>query len=323
MPAASARRARVERCRPRVANFDHLSRHKPLLFCAQPKLKFRTRINGDSTNLKSALARVERAASDWDTALYLKFEEERTQPARDLLARVPHERAPHRRSRLRPRHQHALLAARYPDAEIVGVDNSEQMLQPPRRARLPGFAFEKHDIGAWRPAVEPDLIFANAALQWLPNHHELIPRLMSFLADGGRLAIQMPDNRQEPSHALMRMVAADGPWADRLVPVAKTRGLIGIYSDYYAWLKPLSARGRHLADDLCASFAGRRRRRRLVSRQRPAPLPQSARRMRARTIHRALYGGPRRRLSVRAGRAPAVPLSPAVRHRRQASAQES
>ena len=52
----------------------------------------------------------------------------------------------------------------------------------------------------------------------------------------------MPDNRQEPSHALMRMVAADGPWADRLVPIAKTRGLIGIYSDYYGWLKPLSAR---------------------------------------------------------------------------------
>jgi trans-aconitate 2-methyltransferase len=179
-------------------------------------------------------------AGDWDTALYLKFEEERTQPARDLLARV--------RSNARrivdlgcgPGTSTELLAARYPDAEIVGIDNSEQMLAAARK-RLPGLAFEKHDIGAWRPAVRPDLIFANAALQWLPNHHELIPRLMSYLAEGGRLAIQMPDNRQEPSHALMRMVAADGPWADRLVPVAKTRGLIGIYSDYYSWLKPLSA----------------------------------------------------------------------------------
>jgi trans-aconitate 2-methyltransferase len=110
------------------------------------------------------------------------------------------------------------------------------------RRRLPEIAFERQDIGAWRPAHRPDLIFANAALQWLPNHHELIPRLMSFLAEDGCLAIQMPDNRQEPSHALMRMVAADGPWADRLVPVAKTRGLIGIYSDYYGWLKPLSRR---------------------------------------------------------------------------------
>ena len=183
---------------------------------------------------------IEHGARDWDTALYLKFEEERTQPARDLLARV---RADPRRIvdlGCGPGTSTALLAARFPDAEILGVDNSEQMLAAARK-RLPGLVFEKQDIGAWRPAVRPDLIFANAALQWLPNHHELIPRLMSFLAEGGRLAVQMPDNRQEPSHALMRMVAADGPWADRLVPVAKTRGLIGIYSDYYSWLKPLSA----------------------------------------------------------------------------------
>jgi len=182
----------------------------------------------------------EPAANDWDTALYLKFENERTQPARDLLARV---RLNARRIvdlGCGPGTSTQLLAARYPDAEIIGVDDSEQMLAA-AGARLPAIAFHKREIGAWRPSVRPDLIFANAALQWLPNHHELVPRLMSFLAEGGCLAIQMPDNRQEPSHALMRMVAADGPWADRLVPVAKTRGLIGIYSDYYAWLEPLSA----------------------------------------------------------------------------------
>jgi trans-aconitate 2-methyltransferase len=179
------------------------------------------------------------AESDWDTALYLKFEDERTLPARDLLARAP---AGARRIvdlGCGPGTSTQLLAARYPDATILGIDNSDQMLAA-ARIKLPGIAFEKHDIGAWRPSFEPDLIYANAALQWLPNHHELIPRLMSFLADDGCLAIQMPDNRQEPSHALMRMVAADGPWSDRLVPVAKTRGLINIYSDYYRWLKPAS-----------------------------------------------------------------------------------
>jgi trans-aconitate 2-methyltransferase len=179
------------------------------------------------------------AESDWDTALYLKFEDERTMPARDLLARAP---AGARRIvdlGCGPATSTQLLAARYPEADILGVDNSDEMLAA-ARARLPAVTFEKHDIGAWRPTFQPDLIFANAALQWLPNHHELIPRLMSVLADDGCLAIQMPDNRQEPSHALMRMVAADGPWADRLVPVAKTRGLINIYSDYYRWLKPSS-----------------------------------------------------------------------------------
>ena len=189
-------------------------------------------------NLKTA-AEPGDSAEDWDTSLYLKFEEERTQPARDLLARVGIEARRIVDLGCGPGTSTQLLAARYPEAEILGVDNSPQMLAEACK-RLPKTVFEKHNIGAWRPSQRPDLIFANAALQWLPNHHELIPRLMSYLAEGGRLAIQMPDNRQEPSHALMRMVAADGPWADRLVPVAKTRGLIGIYSDYYRWLKPLS-----------------------------------------------------------------------------------
>jgi trans-aconitate 2-methyltransferase len=68
-----------------------------------------------------------------------------------------------------------------------------------------------------------DLIFANAALHFVPNHHELMVRLVSFLRESGWLAVQMPNNLQELSHALMRMVAADGPWASRLVPIAKTR----------------------------------------------------------------------------------------------------
>jgi trans-aconitate 2-methyltransferase len=181
------------------------------------------------------------AGGDWDTGLYLKFEAERTQPARDLLARVPIEARRIVDLGCGPGTSTQLLAARYPGAQITGVDKSGQMLAA-ARARLGGVVFERQDIAAWRPEVRPDLIFANAALQWLPDHHELIPRLMSFLAEGGCLAIQMPDNRQEPSHALMRMVAADGPWADRLVPVAKTRGLIGIYSDYHQWLRPLSSR---------------------------------------------------------------------------------
>ena len=181
-----------------------------------------------------------RPASDWDTALYLKFEAERTQPARDLLARVT--QTPRRIVDLGcgPGTSTRLLAARFPDAEILALDNSEPMLAEARR-RLPDVRFEAADIAKWRPRQRPDLIFANAALQWLPDHESLFPRLMSYLAEGGALAVQMPDNRQEPSHALMRLVAADGPWADRLVPIAKTRAVIATHGEYYAWLKPLSA----------------------------------------------------------------------------------
>ncbi len=181
-----------------------------------------------------------RPASDWDTALYLKFEAERTQPARDMLARVT--QTPRRIVDLGcgPGTSTRLLAARFPDAEILALDNSEPMLAEARR-RLPDVRFEAADIAKWRPRQRPDLIFANAALQWLPDHESLFPRLMSYLAEGGALAVQMPDNRQEPSHALMRLVAADGPWADRLVPIAKTRAVIATHVEYYAWLTPLSA----------------------------------------------------------------------------------
>ncbi len=181
-----------------------------------------------------------RPASDWDTALYLKFEPERTQPARDLLARL--DVAPRRIVDLGcgPGTSTRLLAARFPQAEILAVDQSEPMLAEARR-RLPDARFEVADIAQWRPRQRPDLIFANAALQWLPDHESLFPRLMSYLAEGGALAVQRPDYRQEPSHALMRLVAADGPWADRLVPIAKTRAVIATHVEYYAWLKPLSA----------------------------------------------------------------------------------
>src|SRR6202035_4144234 len=87
-----------------------------------------------------------------------------------------------------------------------------------------------------------DLIFANAALHFVPNHHEFMVRLVSFLHEGGRLAVQMPNNIQELSHALMRMVAADGPWAKRLVPIAKTRPVIGALDLYYQLLTPVCSK---------------------------------------------------------------------------------
>jgi trans-aconitate 2-methyltransferase len=180
-------------------------------------------------------------ANEWDVALYLKFEKERVRAATDLLAHVP-TRSPRRVIDLGcgPGASTHLLKMRFADADVFGVDSSERMLAS-AKARLPNIHFEKRDIGAWRPTTPPDIIFANSSLQWLPDHHELTPRLYALIAEGGSLAIQMPDNRQEPSHALMRMVAADGPWVDRLLPIAKTRAVIGAYSDYYRWLRPLGA----------------------------------------------------------------------------------
>src|ERR1700751_4580998 len=81
--------------------------------------------------------------------------------------------------------------------------------------------FVNHDIEHWKPQGSVDLIFANASLHFVVNHRSLLPHLISCLSKNGLLAVQMPRNTHELSHAAMRMVAADGPWAPRLVPVAK------------------------------------------------------------------------------------------------------
>jgi trans-aconitate 2-methyltransferase len=104
------------------------------------------------------------------------------------------------------------------------------------RARLPALRFEQADITAWTPAGPCDLIFANAVLQWVPDHATLLPRLASFLSPGGCLAIQVPDNLDEPSHAIMREVAASGPWARRLAPATGAREIIGTFDRIYGWL---------------------------------------------------------------------------------------
>ncbi|MEK4035098.1 trans-aconitate 2-methyltransferase [Methylocystis sp. IM3] len=180
-----------------------------------------------------------RAAQDWNSDLYLKFEEERTRAARDLLARIPY--CETRRIfdlGCGPGNSTELLARNFPGAEIVGVDKSDNMLAV-ARARVPAARFLKEDIALWRPPASADVIFANATLHFLPDHRRLITRLVDSLAPGGRLAVQMPDNTYEPSHAAMRMVAADGPWADRLVPVAKSLTVIGHAEEYYDLLAPL------------------------------------------------------------------------------------
>src|SRR5271165_7616504 len=179
--------------------------------------------------------------SDWNPSLYMKFADERMLAARDLLARVPLASA-----RIiydlgcGPGNSAELLSRRFPDADITGLDTSEAMLDH-ARMRAPRARFVKQDIVDWAPTEPPNLIFANGALDFLSDHHALFPRLASHLAPGGVLAAQMPSTARESSHALMRMVAAEGPWSSRLLPTAKTQPLIAAYEDYYEWLRPVVA----------------------------------------------------------------------------------
>jgi trans-aconitate 2-methyltransferase len=182
---------------------------------------------------------TEPSSLDWDAQLLLRFDAERMQVVLDLMGRIAY--TPRRVVDLGcgPGTSTRMLVQRFPEADVVGVDISEPMIETARQ-RAPGASFLCADIHDWRPDAPADLVFADSSLQWVNDHERLFPRLMDWIAPGGTLAVQMPDNRQEPSHALMRLIAADGPWADRLVPIAKTRAVIATHSDYYRWLKPLS-----------------------------------------------------------------------------------
>ncbi|TGV76643.1 methyltransferase domain-containing protein, partial [Mesorhizobium sp. M00.F.Ca.ET.158.01.1.1] len=122
---------------------------------------------------------------------------------------------------------------------VSGFDTSPDMIEK-ARARLPNVSFALADAATWQPAAPVNVIFANAVFQWLPEHPAVFQRLMGFLAPGGALAIQMPDNMGEDSHRLMRETAAEAPFAARIQGAA--RAPLPPVSFYYDLLSLLSAR---------------------------------------------------------------------------------
>jgi trans-aconitate 2-methyltransferase len=137
--------------------------------------------------------------SDWNPELYLKFERERTQPVRDLVARIEIPN-PARIIDIGcgPGNSTAVLRRRWPGAVILGLDNSPAMLEKARQA-FPTIKWVEADAGADLSHLGRfDIVFANASLQWVPNHRELMPRLFRMLAAGGALAVQIPKFEEMP-----------------------------------------------------------------------------------------------------------------------------
>jgi trans-aconitate 2-methyltransferase len=175
---------------------------------------------------------------DWRPEDYLRFNNERSRPARDLLARIQLQ-SPELVYDLGcgPGNSTALLREFYPLAKLVGLDNSKAMLVKARND-LPEIEFMEVDIAAWPGDTDADLLYANASFQWVPDHVPVLLRLLTGLKAGGVLALQMPDNLDEPSHRLMRETAEAGPWANALKHTSGSREVIKTPHEYYTLLKP-------------------------------------------------------------------------------------
>ena len=174
----------------------------------------------------------------WDAGQYLRFQGERMRPALDLLRRIPAGYEPRRVIDLGCGTGEITLALkeRWPEAEVSGLDSAPAMLE---KARSLGgkVAWVEGDIAAWVADRAFDLVFSNAALQWVDGHETLFARLMGALAEGGVLAVQMPRNFGAPSHRIMRETAAEGPWRARLGGILRAEPVLPP-ERYYDLLAP-------------------------------------------------------------------------------------
>lgn len=168
----------------------------------------------------------------WDPGAYHRFRDLRLRPALDLLGAVgPLPQGDVVDLGCGSGALAAALASRFAPRALIGVDTSEPMLD---RASETGCydRLDQTDIAGWTPRTPPALIYSNAALQWLPDHAALLPRLARLLAPGGWLAVQMPGQNDAPSHAAWRRlsgapgasgIAAPAQYLDWLAPFGEVR----------------------------------------------------------------------------------------------------
>jgi trans-aconitate 2-methyltransferase len=162
----------------------------------------------------------------WDPGQYEVYADERSRPFHELLARVPARQPAYvvdlgcGTGALT-----ATLARRWPAASVLGVDSSAEMLADAAGHELAGrLEFRLGTIEEWQPERPVDVLVSNAALHWAPRHHELLGRLLSWLAPGGWLAFQVPGNFDFPSHAILAELCRSERWRGRLAAAAGRGG---------------------------------------------------------------------------------------------------
>jgi trans-aconitate 2-methyltransferase len=177
----------------------------------------------------------------WNAGQYLQFSDERTQPCRDLMARIPLA-SPQRIIDLGcgPGNSTEVLIARWPEAVITGLDSSAEMIASARQAH-PEREWIAGDIASWVADEPYDLIFSNAALQWVPNHALVYPHILKQVAEGGVFAAQVPGNLDAPAHRLMRELSATAAWAKHFTKSVR-EWYVHELPFYYDLLAPMTRR---------------------------------------------------------------------------------
>ena len=176
----------------------------------------------------------------WNPEAYLKFADERTRPAADLAARIL-KASPGSILDVGcgPGNSTRVLRERWPGAEITGLDNSPEMIAQ-ARASHPGGAWVLGDAAAYDPGRRFDVVFSNAALQWLPDQEQVLPRLLALAEEDGCLAVQVPAEGSG-FRAALRAVAGRPRWRPAL---AGAEDALSFHEAafYYDQLAPRAAR---------------------------------------------------------------------------------
>lgn len=171
----------------------------------------------------------------WNPTQYDKFKNERSQPFLDLMALAQSQNQQPTQPSTLPKitkavdlgcgtgELTALLHQQLKIQKTIAIDSSDEMLQKSQTHTTEGLHFQKSNIETWVPDEKMDLIFSNAALQWCPNHKELMKRLKSFLSPGGQLAIQMPMNHDYPTHTIAHEMSQEPRWSALLPAPLQSR----------------------------------------------------------------------------------------------------
>ncbi|MCC8159841.1 MAG: methyltransferase domain-containing protein [Oscillospiraceae bacterium] len=159
--------------------------------------------------------------SDWNSEQYLKFKTQRTMPAVDLASRVNIDAKNILDLGCGPGNSTAVLRRRCPNARILGIDSSPDMIQKARETHG-DLDFMLFDASGGIDGLDDtyDVIFSNACIQWIPNHNALIKSMINKLIDGGMIAVQVPMNGNSPLFRGISRIASEPKWGFDKVKLA-------------------------------------------------------------------------------------------------------